>query len=53
MTGVQTHTGGVREHIQHIILGLGEIPHIRPEGLVVLPIFMPFGFNGRMFVIHR
>ena len=52
MAGVQADTGGIREHIQNVVLGLGEIPHISSEGVVFLPIFMPLLFNGGIIVIH-
>ena len=52
MARVKAHAGGVWEHIQHIILGLGEIPHIGVEGIVLFPVFVPFGFDFREFVIH-
>ena len=52
MARVQTHAGRVREHIQHIILGLGEIPDIRVEGVVFLPILVPFSFNSSKIVVH-
>ena len=52
MARVQTHAGGVREHIQHIILGLGEIPDIGMEGIVLFPVFVPLFFYSREIVIH-
>ena len=52
MTCVQTNTGRIREHIQNVVLRLGEIPHIGSEGVVFLPIFMPLLFNGGKIVIH-
>ena len=52
MARVQTHAGRVREHIQHIILGLGEIPDIRVEGVVFLPVLVPFSFNSSKIVVH-
>ena len=53
MARMQAHAGGVGEHIQHIILGLGEIPHIGMEGIVLFPVFMPLFFYSREIVIHR
>jgi hypothetical protein len=50
MAGMEADAGGVREHVQNIVLGLGEIPDIGVEGLVFLPEFLPFLFNGRMFI---
>ena len=52
MACVQTHAGGVREHIQNIILRLGKIPNIRMEGIVFFPIFLPFFLNGTVLIIH-
>ena len=52
MACVQTHAGRVREHIQHIILGLGEIPDVRVEGVVFLPVLVPFSFNSSKIVVH-
>ena len=52
MACMQAHAGRIGEHIQNIILGLGEIPHIRMEGIVFLPIFVPLGLNGGKIVIH-
>mmetsp|Transcript_62744 Transcript_62744/g.147893 ORF Transcript_62744/g.147893 Transcript_62744/m.147893 type:complete len:243 (-) Transcript_62744:161-889(-) len=45
---VQASAGGVREHVQNIILRLGHV-HIvrRTESLVVLPLLLPFLFNIR------
>ena len=50
MAGMEANAGGVREHIQDIVLGLGKIPYVSVEGLVFFPVFLPFGFNGGMFV---
>jgi hypothetical protein len=49
---VKAHTGGIREHIQNIVLGLGEVPHIGVESLILFPVFLPFGFNVGKLVIH-
>ena len=45
MTGMQADAAGIREHIQRVKLGLGKVPHVRTEGLVILPELLPFGFN--------
>ena len=45
MACVQAYAGGIGEHIQDIVLGLGEIPHIGGEGVVLLPVLLPFLFN--------
>ena len=42
MTGVQAHAAGVGEHVQRVELGLGKIPYVRMEGLVLLPVLLPF-----------
>ena len=52
MARVQTHPGGVREHVQHIVFGLGEVPYIRVEGVMLRPVFLPLFFNVREIVIH-
>ena len=45
MTGMQADAAGIREHIQRVELGLGKVPHVRTEGLVILPELLPFGFD--------
>jgi hypothetical protein len=50
VAGVQAHTGGVREHIQHIVLRLGKIPHIGVEGVVLFPELLPLLFNGSKII---
>ena len=52
MARVQAHAGRIREHIQHIILRSAEIPHVRVEGVVFLPVFLPLGFNACVIVVH-
>ena len=52
MTRVQADAGGIREHIQHIVFGLGEIPHVGVEGIMLLPVLVPLGLNFCVIVIH-
>jgi hypothetical protein len=45
MSCVKTYSRRIREHVQHVILGLGKVPNIGLEGSVLFPIFLPLGFN--------
>jgi hypothetical protein len=42
---MEAGTGGIGKHIKHITFGLAEIIH-GLEGLVDLPVILPFFFNG-------
>ena len=53
MTCVKANTGRVREHVQYIVLGLGEIPDIGLEGFMLFPVFLPLLFNIFRLVSHN
>ncbi len=49
MPDVQSRSGGIREHVQHVKLGLGVI-QFSPKDLVILPILLPLGFDSLWIV---
>ena len=46
MAGVQADAARIGEHVQGVELGPGKVPDVRREGLVLLPVFLPFRLNG-------
>ena len=47
---MEAHAAGIGEHIQYVILGLGEVPHIRMEGVMLLPVLLPFLFDFAVII---
>lgn len=45
MAHVEAGPAGVREHVQHIFLGLGEVTLESFESLFLLPISLPLGLD--------
>ena len=45
MSRMKAYAGGIREHVKSVELGLGKVPDIGLESLVLFPEFLPLGLN--------
>jgi hypothetical protein len=45
MADVKTLSRRIREHVEGVVFGLGEVMGVAMEGIVLFPVFAPLGFE--------